>query len=271
MWFASVLLRRVPQFMHLALRWKCGRFFGTRSGVWACEADGTSCGTFVLRTPEQQVSVERRHMHGTSGLPGVHHSGRKGVVPRRLCVVWGSVIARSCVWRDRDPCPVVLERVVAGLATTSRTGGRRRCGFAVRSSVAPVVHLVAAHQKDFQCAAVMHRSRAECARDGEKLKGTRRCCLLHLEGAPSASDDAGEEDAEAVVQAPVGVVVEWARVMGWRGTVDSVARGVRFWQLVRLGVAGRAWASLLGVLGAMWAGRGWLAGDASAVGVARVA
>ena len=37
--------------------------------------------------------------------------------------------------------------------------------------------------------------------------------------------------------------------MGWRGTEDSVARGVRFWQLVRLGVAGRAWASLLGVLG----------------------
>ena len=31
--------------------------------------------------------------------------------------------------------------------------------------------------------------------------------------------------------------------------MDSVARGVRFWQLVRLGVAGRAWASLLGVLG----------------------
>ena len=37
--------------------------------------------------------------------------------------------------------------------------------------------------------------------------------------------------------------------MGWRGTVASVARGVRFWQFVRLGVAGRAWASLLGVLG----------------------
>ena len=53
--------------------------------------------------------------------------------------------------------------------------------------------------------------------------------------------------------------------------MDSVARGVRFWQLVHLGVAGRAWASLLGVLGAMWAGRGWLAGDASVVGVARVA
>ena len=31
--------------------------------------------------------------------------------------------------------------------------------------------------------------------------------------------------------------------------MDSVARGVRFWQLVRLGVAGRAWASLLGVSG----------------------
>ena len=31
--------------------------------------------------------------------------------------------------------------------------------------------------------------------------------------------------------------------------MDSVARGVRFWQLVRLGVAGRARASLLGVFG----------------------
>ena len=31
--------------------------------------------------------------------------------------------------------------------------------------------------------------------------------------------------------------------------MDSVARGVRFWQFVRLGVVGRAWASLLGVFG----------------------
>ena len=135
------------------------------------------------------------------------------------------------------------------MATSLWRGGWCRCVLAMGNSVAPVVHLVLAHHKDSQCAALMHRSGAECARDGEKLKGTRRCCLLHLEGAPSASDDAGEEDAEAVVQAPVGVVVEWARVMGWRGTVDSVARGVRFWQLVRLGVAGRGWASLLGVLG----------------------
>ena len=53
--------------------------------------------------------------------------------------------------------------------------------------------------------------------------------------------------------------------------MDSVARGVPFWQLVRLGVGGRAWASLIGDLGAMSGGRGWFAGDASAVGVARVA
>ena len=53
--------------------------------------------------------------------------------------------------------------------------------------------------------------------------------------------------------------------------MGSVARGVRFWQLARLGVAGRAWASLIGVLGALSGGEGWLAGDASAVGVARVA
>ena len=31
--------------------------------------------------------------------------------------------------------------------------------------------------------------------------------------------------------------------------MDSVARGVRFWQLVRLGVGGRAWASLICVFG----------------------
>ena len=108
------------------------------------------------------------------------------------------------------------------------------------NSVAPVARLVVAHHKDSQCAAVMHRSGAECARDGAKCKRTRRCCRLHLDGAPSASDDAVEVDAQAFVQAPVGVVVERARVVGWSGTVDSVARGVRFWQLVRLGVAGRA-------------------------------
>ena len=53
--------------------------------------------------------------------------------------------------------------------------------------------------------------------------------------------------------------------------MDGVARGVGFWQLVRLGVGGRAWTSLIGVLGAISGGRGWLAGEASAVGVARVA
>ena len=53
--------------------------------------------------------------------------------------------------------------------------------------------------------------------------------------------------------------------------MDSVARGVRFWQLARLGVGGRAWASLVGALAVMSAGRRWVAGDASTVGVARVA
>ena len=89
--------------------------------------------------------------------------------------------------------------------------------------MALVARLVVAHNKDSHCAAVMHRSGTEFERDGAKLKGTRRCCLLHLHGAASASDDAVEADAQAVLQ------------------------------------------------GAMWAGRGWLAGDASAVGVARVA
>ena len=76
------------------------------------------------------------------------------------------------------------------------------------NSVAPAVHLVVAHHKGSQCAAVKYRSGAECARDGEKLKRTGRCCLLHLDAAPSPSDDAVEVDAQAVVQAPVGVVVE---------------------------------------------------------------
>ena len=102
-WFASVLLRCVPQFMFLALRWRCGRLLcGTRSGVWECEADGPSCGTFVLRTPEDNVGSKRPHIHGRSGLPGVHRSGRKGVVPRRLCVVWGSGMAQAV--RLKRPC-----------------------------------------------------------------------------------------------------------------------------------------------------------------------
>ena len=108
--------------------WRYAEFVGgccgTRSGVCECEGDGPSCGTFGLRTPEQEVRVMRPHMHGTSGLPGVHRGGRKGVVPRRLCVVWGSGMARRCVWGDRASGPVVLERVVAGLATTRRRGGR---------------------------------------------------------------------------------------------------------------------------------------------------
>ena len=75
-------------------------------------------------------------------------------------------------------------------------------------SVAPVVHLVVANHKDSQCAAVIVRSAAECARDGANPNRTRRCCLLHLDGAGRASDDAGEGDAEAVVQAAVGVALE---------------------------------------------------------------
>ena len=64
------------------------------------------------------------------------------------------------------------------------------------------------------------------------------------------------------MQAPVGVVVERGGVVGWREAVDSLAR---------LGVAGCAWARLVGIVWGDAAGRGWLAGDASAVGVARVA
>ena len=79
--------------------WRYGELVGgccgTRSGVWECEADGPSCGTFVLRAPEQEVRLKRPHMHGTSGLPGVHRSGRKGVVPRRLCVVWRGAMAQA--------------------------------------------------------------------------------------------------------------------------------------------------------------------------------
>ena len=208
MWLASVLLRRVPQFMLWRYAGSAGRCCGTRSRVWACEADGPSCGTFVLRTPQQQVFLKRPEVHGTSGLPGVYRSGRKGVMPRRSCVIWGSDMARRCVWKDGGSGHVVLEIVVAGLATASRTGGR--CGrvLAMSNSAAPVVHLVVAHQNDSHCTPVMHPRSAHCPRDGEKLKDTRRCCLLHLDGAPSASDGAVDTDAEAVVQAPVGAVVE---------------------------------------------------------------
>ena len=125
------------------------------------------------------------------------------------CAWFGEVPwRRLCVSRYRDPRPVVVERVVAGLATTRRTGGKCRCGLAMGNSVAPVVHLLFAHHKDSQCSALMHRSAAECTGDGAKRKRTRRCCLLHLDGAASASDDAVEGDAEAGVQAAVGVAVE---------------------------------------------------------------
>ena len=103
-------------------------------------------------------------------------------------MVWGREMRRRCVWRDRASGPVVLERVVADFATSSWTGGRCRCVLAMGNSVAPVLQLVVAHHKDSQCAAVMHRSGAEFARDAEKLKGTRRCCRLHVDGSPSASD-----------------------------------------------------------------------------------
>ena len=72
-------------------------------------------------------------------------------------------MARRCVLRDRASGPVVLERMVFGLATTRRTGGMCRYGLAMEHSVAPVVHLVVAHHKNSQCAAVMHCSGAECA------------------------------------------------------------------------------------------------------------
>ena len=120
------------------------------------------------------------------------------------------------VWEDQMAREVRLERPRFTSCRVGESGGwlgnnqkdRRECVLAMGNAVAPVVHLVVTHHKDSQCAAVMHRSGAECARDGEKLKGTRRCCLLHLDGAPSASDDAGEADAHAGVRAPVGVVVE---------------------------------------------------------------
>ena len=107
------------------------------------------------------------------------------------------------------------------------------------NSVAQVVHSVVAHHKDSQCAGVMHRSGAECARDGEKLKRTGRCCLLHLDGA-SSSDDAVEVDPQAVVQAPVGVIVERARVV-WALRISlRVGSGFRSWCVWALrGVHGR--------------------------------
>ena len=136
-----------------------GRCCGARSGVWEC--DRPSCGAFVVHTPEQQVRLMRPHKHGMSGLPGVHRSGRKVVVPERLCVVSGSGMARSCVWRD-PASGHVLARVRAGLATTRRTGGRCRCVLAMGNSVAPVVHLAVEHRKDSQCAALTQHSGAEC-------------------------------------------------------------------------------------------------------------
>ena len=116
-----------------------------------------------------------------------------------------------------------------------------------------------------QCAAVVLRSYGECAWRGAKRPCTEHCWQRHLDGAESASGDVVEVDAQAVVRASVGVVVEGARAVGWREAVYSVSRGVRLSLRVRLGVSGGAWASLIGVLGAMSAGRGCLAGGASVV------
>ena len=49
-----------------------------------------------------------------------------------------------------------------------------------------------------------------------------------------------EVDAQAVVRAFVGVVVEGARAVGWRGTVYSVSRGVWLSSRVPSDVAGHA-------------------------------
>ena len=57
MWFAPVLLRRVPQFMFWRYAESVGGCRGARSGDWECEADGPSCGTFALRAPEQKVRL----------------------------------------------------------------------------------------------------------------------------------------------------------------------------------------------------------------------
>ena len=57
---------------------------------------------FVLRVPEQEVRLMRPDMHGTSGLPGVHRTGGKGVVARRWCVVWRRDMAQEV--RLERPC-----------------------------------------------------------------------------------------------------------------------------------------------------------------------
>ena len=104
-----------------------------------------------------------RALTWTAKLAGVFRGGRQGVVPRRLCMGGGSAMAPKCVWRDHASRQVVWERVAAGSARTTRPGGRCRCVLAKGNSVPPVVHLVVAHHKDSQCAAVMHRSGEECA------------------------------------------------------------------------------------------------------------
>ena len=81
---------------------RANRWCLTRSGAWECEADGPSCGTFVLRMAVPEVRLIRPHMHGTSGLPGVHRSGRRAVVPSRSCVVWRRDMAQEV--RLERPC-----------------------------------------------------------------------------------------------------------------------------------------------------------------------
>ena len=75
---------------------------------------------------------------------------------------------------------------------------------------------------------------------GGAKRATNRPLVVRIWRAQQVRLTIVEVDAQAVVRAFVGVVVEGARAVGWRGTVYSVSRGVWLSSRVPSDVAGHA-------------------------------
>ena len=110
-----------------------GRTFGSVE----CEADGPACNKDLLRTPGAASAFD---------VP----SYARLLLQESMAVVGKAWFQRCCAWFGEvgwrgggfggtgHPVPVVLERVLAGLAAIGRTGGRCRCVLAMGNSVAPL-------------------------------------------------------------------------------------------------------------------------------------
>ena len=160
MWFAPVLLRRVPQFMFWRYAESVGVWCGTRLGAWECEADGPSCGTFALRAPEQKVRLTGWRMRlCSSRRPSQWSEGRDSqAVVRGLGRCYCSEARserpgfRSCRAGESGGWVGNNQKDGREVQVCFARGWLRGSGSAFGSF----------HPKDSQCVAVMHRSGAEC-------------------------------------------------------------------------------------------------------------